>query len=495
MMWSGSTALSNIDSVLKTVRDDIDRLDQNLTRLTESLTENLSQQSRVINEIARVRLMEIDTGQLEASLTAADLNAKKILSERAQQIVSIEQEISALKQQLEQAESQRKSLLHIANGVSKELADNEAIIQTALKDDAVYLMQFERASKAESITTEALQKSQIAQSDMDKKDEPYQNDKLFMYLWNRQYGTPDYAGGVFTRALDNWVAGLIKYERNRVNYWNLQEIPKRLAAHAERVKSEADDEFMALQALEKKALAEAGVPAIQQRLDNARQTLDEQDDRIEEIERLLRDTIEQRARFASGSDEYTQQSLKCLSDAMAHKDVFEIDRYVRATLSPVDDELVRELHHFKDNYEDNEDDLADLRRAHAAKIGKLKELESVRHNFKNNRYDDIRSGFANEALIQSVLGQFLQGVVAGADVWRVIQRNQRHDDRGAQPDFGSGGISGRSPSRHTANSNSTFTWPSSRNGSGGFRLPGSGRSSQRSGGRNGGGGFTTGGGF
>lgn len=76
-MWSGSTALNNIDSALKTVRDDIARLDQNLTRLTESLTENRLQQSKVINEIARVRLQEIDTGQLQETLTAADHDAKK----------------------------------------------------------------------------------------------------------------------------------------------------------------------------------------------------------------------------------------------------------------------------------------------------------------------------------------------------------------------------------------------------------------------------------
>ena len=273
--------------------------------------------------------------------------------------------------------------------------------------------------------------------------------------------------------------------------WNLQEIPKRLSAHAQRVQAEAEAEFVLLQEIEKKALSDAGVPEVEQRLDNARARIDEQDDQIEALENSLNMALEARAAFTAGTDEYMQRSIQCLSDAMAHKDVYQIDRYVRATLSPIDDELVRELRQFQDNYEDNEDDLADLRRAHSAKIAKLKELESVRHSFKNNRFDDIRSGFSNEDLIKSVLGQFVQGAVAGSDVWRVLKRNQRYDNRGAQPDFGSGGISGRSPGRNTSNSNSTFRWPSTRSGSGGFRMPGSGRS-KRSGG---GGGFRTGGGF
>ncbi|WP_372738785.1 hypothetical protein [Neptunomonas sp.] len=495
-MWSGSTALSNIDGALKTVRDDIDRLDQDLTRLTENLTDNLRQQGKVINEIARVRLQEIDTGQLREALTAADRDAKNILQERAQYIQQIEAEISDLKRQLESREKERAALLQIANAISQELTDNETSIQTKLRQDTAYLAQFERASKAESIAEEALHKSQRAQADMDIKDEPYQQDKLFMYLWGRHYATPDYEGGILTRALDKWVAGLIKYERNRLNYWNLQEIPKRLAAHAARVQSEAEGEFVKLQTLEKQALADAGVPAIEERLDEARHKLDTQDDQIEALENSLIETIEKRAVFAAGADEYMKRSIQCLSDAMAHKDAFQIERYARATLSPVDDELVRELKQFQDNYEDNEDDLVDLRRVHSAKIAKLKELESVRHNFKNNRFDDVRSGFGNEDLIKSVLAQFLQGVVAGTDVWRVIKRNQRYDTGGAQPDFGSGGISGRLPGRNTSNSNSTFRWPSTRSGSGGFRIPGSGRSSKRSGGGGGGGGgFSTGGGF
>ncbi len=490
-MWSGSTALSSIDSALKTVRDDIDRLDQDLTRLTENLTNNLRQQGRVINEIARVRLQEIDTGQLRDTLTAADSEAKNILRERAEHLQKIEEEISGLKQQLESCEKERETLLRNANEISQELAENETIIQADLSQNAAYLAQFERASKAESVAAEALQKSQRAQADMDIKDEPYQKDKLFMYLWNRQYGTPDYTGGLLTRSLDKWVAGLIQYERNRSNYWNLQEIPKRLMAHAERVQIEAEAEFVKLQALEKQALSDAGVPAIEKRLDDARNTLDEHDDKIEAIENTLNLAIEKRALFAAGADEYMKRSIQCLSDAMAHKDLFQIERFARATLSPVDDELVRELKQFQDNYEDNEDDLTDLRRAHSAKIAKLKELESVRHNFKNNRFDDVRSGFGNEDLIKSVLVQFIQGAVAGSDVWRVLKRNQRYDAGGAQPDFGSGGISGRSPGRNPSNSNSTFRWPSTRSGSGGFRIPGSGRSSKRSGG----GGFSTGGGF
>ena len=60
--------------------------------------------------------------------------------------------------------------------------------------------------------------------------------------------------------------------------------------------------------------------------------------------------------------------------------------------------------------------------------------------FKNSRFDDVRSGFGNQALIAGVLGQFIQGVVSGSDVWRVLKRNQRYRKVASSPTFGSGGL-------------------------------------------------------
>jgi len=144
-----------------------------------------------------------------------------------------------------------------------------------------------------------------------------------------------------------------------------------------------------------------------------------------------------------------------------------------------------------------------LRKSHDQKLKRLRELEEVRSNFKRHRYDDTRSGFSNDAVIGAILGQFLEGVVNGSEVWRVLQRNQRHRDVGAWPDYGSGGL-GRGPGsilddmlsaprrhRRRAKQSSPWHWPNSNNG--GFRLPTSRRSS--SGRRSSGGGFKTGGGF
>jgi len=500
-MWAGTSALSNIDQSIQTVRNEVVRLDRQLAQLTQTLAANQRHRVKLINDIAAVRLSELDSGALQHSLNAADKEALQLLEQRDQALDLLNKKIQQLNDSIEKSESERQQLLDEVNRGSQELVDLEASVQEKLKRDDAYLAQFSQASKSESIATEAREKVTRAEQDMQEKAKPYQDDKLFIYLWERGYGTTEYSGGLLARFMDAWVARIIKYEPARQNYWNLTEIPKRLDEHALRVEKVADEEHMALQQLELHALEQGGAVQLESRLDSLRSDLDAHDDVLEDQENELNTKLEERARFISGDDDYIKRCVARLTAALEHQNLSSIHRYVQATASPSDDQIVFELQSIDDALVDVNEDLGDVRSLHTKQINKLKELEQVRHNFKNSRFDDVRSGFANQALIASILSQFLQGVVSGADVWRVLQRNQRYRNVGSSPDFGSGGISGGigdilgRPGRVGRRSRRRSSWnfPQARRGGGGggFRFPSGGSSRSN----RGGGGFTTGGGF
>lgn len=498
-MWTGTSALKNIDQSLQTLRNDVVRLDAQLDQLTTQMTSNQRHRAKLVNDIARVRLAEIESGELNASFTAADQQVSELLLEREQELADLSARIDNVNEQILEAETERDALLETVNKSSEKIVETEGKVQESLKTDEAYLAQFKQAQLAESIADEAQQKMQRAQANMSEKAAPYQADELFMYLWNRHYGTTEYGGGLLTRFVDGWVAKLINYEPSRVNYWNLIEIPLRLKAHAERVGDDADEHHMLLQKIELDALANAGTESLESELEALRVKLDQHDDVIESFETTLNQHLTLRAGFAAGEDKYIKACLHRLSASLEHQSLQSIHRYVQATVSPTDDSLVIELQEVEDSLDDVEGDLSDVRKLYDRKINRLKELESVRRNFKNSRFDDVRSGFSNQALISNVLGQFIQGVVSGSDVWRVIKRNQRYRDIASTPDFGSGGLGeiadmiggeimrqGRRQRRSSRGS--SWHWPKSRGGGGGFRMP-------RGGGSSGGGGFKTGGGF
>ena len=493
-MLTGTAALRDIDRSLQTIRNDVVRLDKQLAQMTTRLGEAQRHRLKLINDIAEIRLAGIERGELQKNLGAADHEVGRILEQRNAALTELNTGIDKLNRQIADADMAREEHLQKVNDTSQKVLDGESLVQQQLNDDKTYLAQLEKAGRAEAMALEAEQKAQQAQADLAKKAEPYQRDKLFMYLWNRGFGTTEYDGRLFSRFMDSWVAGLINYAPARVNFWNLTEIPKRLAEHADRIEAMADAQHKALQKLEKEALEAAGVTSIEDQLVKLREDLDRLDDSIEELENTLNSRLSERTRFLAGEDDYMQRCIARLSQALEHQDVQALQRYVRATRSEADDAILFELERVMEKLQDMTGDLAEIRILHGNKIKKLAELEKVRRNFKNSRFDDVRSGFGEKSVLAGLMTEFLQGFINGSDLWRTIQRHQRHRDVGSAPDFGSGSLGNigdilggviKGSRRGRKTRGSSWHIPRPRGGGGGFKRP-------RGGSR---GGFKTGGGF
>ena len=287
-MWTGPRALSSIDESLQSIRNDVVRLDNELKQLTHRQGGLQRQRVQLLNDIAEVRLSALDIGELKANFRSADQQALDILSQRDAAIAEIDDSVAQHHQEVLAAESRRTGLLEAVNQKSQALADIEAAVQSALEEEAEYQTQLAQARQAESIAQQAAQKVEQARTDMAEKAEPYQTDKLFMYLWERHFGTPDYSANLFSRFMDSWVARLIGYESARVDYWNLTAIPERLLAHATGVQEAADIEFEAVQAIEKQHLQAAGAESVETELQKLRAEVDAQDDHIEALETQLK---------------------------------------------------------------------------------------------------------------------------------------------------------------------------------------------------------------
>ena len=81
-------------------------------------------------------------------------------------------------------------------------------------------------------------KAAQAERDLQEKRQPYEADPIFMYLWRRGYGTPEYRATGLVRYLDRKVARLIEFDGARRNYAVLTELPVRLREHADRLRAE-----------------------------------------------------------------------------------------------------------------------------------------------------------------------------------------------------------------------------------------------------------------
>lgn len=498
-MLSGRKALQRMDKTLGSARRDLERLELELQSTSRAVSQNKLEQARAIDRMAGIRLDASRRGEVVKYLQAATTEALEILGSRDAAIATINDRVRLAIEAIADLENRREAHHEEVDAAARTLAEREAAAQQYLEDDDAFQAQLERTREADAVAVSALEKAELARQDQKRKGEPYEGDELFMYLWNRGYGTNAYSANPLVRMLDGWVARLCRYQDARPNYWMLLEIPQRLAEHAEHARDAADTELDALQDIEERAAEDASVPAARAALEQSEQRQDELDTEIAAAEAGLAELQAEQHRYTAGEDDYMLRALRAISAAMERRDISELTRLARATLSAEDDAIVDELRHLRRQHNELQDELHEIRSLQRERHARIEELAKVRRDFKRSRYDDAHSQFDKGDLIERMIGEVIGGVIQGGALWNVLRRYQQYTGlAGEWPDFGSGGVvlgPGKRRKRKKRQRRPSWHWPgpSSNRRGGGFRLP---KAPTRSRGRRRSrGGFRTGGGF
>lgn len=479
-MLTGRDTLTAIDEALATARNEASGIDRELGAASTELANVRQRETAVFAQLAKLRLVAIETGSLVDTLDRVDQNVKDLLAQREEAAARTDRKIADADAELKTREHKRAEQQSVVEAASEAVDKAEALAQQQLSTDATYKAELATTEKAQFVAEQAEAKAKAAQTDRMEKGAPYEKDPLFAYLWARHYGTGEYRAWRLARLLDRWVAGICKYEPARRNYAMLTEIPVRLREHAASMREHADAETEALRKLEHEAAEAANVFVEQGRLDAAEATLASIDASIAAQEDRIRELTGERARFAGGEDDYYRRCIEMLSEALQREDVALLRARATRTGSEEDDRLVDELADLEHERARIARDIEQFRKLQAAQRGRLIDFEDVRRRFKSRRYDDMHSIFVNGPLIAMVLKQFLAGAIRSGELWDAIERQQRHRPVRANPRFGTGRFP-RLPSGDP--------WRIPKGG--GWHFP-------RTGGRGGGfrgGGFKTGGGF
>lgn len=492
-MLTGRDTLKQMDKTLRSARGELERLDLELQTTSRAVTQNKLHQARAIDRMASIRLDASRRGEVVEYLESAMREAHKILESRDAAMASANDRVRTARELIDELEDRRATLHDEVDAAATTLAEREAAVQRGLEQNEAFLAQLERTREADAIAVSALEKARLAAEDRRRKGEPFEGDELFMYLWTRRYGTSMYAANPLARMFDAWVARLCRYGDARANYWMLLEIPKRLAEHAEHAREAADAELDTLQDIEELAASDGDVPEARAALEALEQDQDGLDVEIAQAESTLSERQEDQNRYTTGVDDYLRKALRTISAAMERRDISGLTRLARATMTAEDDAIVDELRRLRQQYDELEEELREIRDLQRERLSRNQELEKVRREFKRNRYDDVHSRFDKRAMIERMIGEVVAGVINGSALWKTLRRYQHYNDAaGEWPDFGSGGIvrPGGNRRRKKRQRPPSWHWPgaNSRRG-GGFKVP------RPPVGPRGRGGFRTGGGF
>jgi hypothetical protein len=489
-MISGRQALGSIDQTLNQARDQIATVQTQVTEAAERLIAQQQEQAGAYRELARVRLGEL-TGQ--ATLDHLDQTESQVLAlleRREATLAELMQDINENDQLQADHEEQRRRQEALLDEAVAVVDQAEEATQKRLDADPAYRQQRELAESAGRKALHAAEKAERSRAEQDQKGSAYEDDRLFTYLWQRKYGLPEYSASGLARWLDGKVARLIGYLDARANYARLNEIPVRLGEHAEHLKALAEAEFEKLRDLDEAARSADGIPALEEKVATAQAGLDEIDGRIGERERRHQALLDRQAAYAVGDDEQMRNAIEFLSREFQREDLVSLRDAAIRTPYPEDDVVVSEMLQREDEQRQLESSIEGLKTTLKQHQARVLELEQLRADFKLNRFDRAGSVFTNDAIVPSMLREFLSGMLDSRMLWKVLREHQRYRPRRSDPGFGSGGFGRGTVWRGGLGDVGDIL---GRIGRGGFG--GRGGGGLGGGGLGGGGGFRTGGGF
>jgi hypothetical protein len=489
---SGRQALASLDGAFGDERNKMDALAQRIEALSASLVEQQKADAQDFRELAKVRVDLLAGGQLVQHIDQAEQQVLALLKSREVAARELTERIQAAEGARMTLEAERTAQANEVDRAAEAVDEAEARTQARLDAEPAYQTQRQRAEEAERTAMHAEEKAASSEQEKEQKGESYRGDPLFMYLWKRNYGLPDYKANNLVRWLDGKVARLIGFADARANYARLNEIPQRLREHADGLKATAEKEFQALRDLDNKARKADGIPALEAQLEHQQTKLDAIDQRIEAAEAEHQALLAKKAAFASGDDEHTRKAVEYLAAEFQRDDLMELRREALATPFPDDDLIVSRMLQRDDERRSTEATLQGLKDGLEHQRKRLAELEAVRTEFKRNRYDRAGSSFSDGALIAMMLGNFLNGMLDRQTLWKVLQEQQRYRPQRSDPTFGSGGFGRGTPWGGGIGDLGNLGDIFGHSGRGGF---GRGRGGGFGRGGGGGGGFHTGGGF
>jgi hypothetical protein len=376
-------------------------------------------------QLGRVRLGELDAGRLTERLDAADQKVKDLIAQRGRAHEELVARITHSNEQQAELLLQRTNRLSERDRCADAHQQQVGATMLRLSADDTFAAQRSHTEYLAGLAEHADQKARQAETDRTTKGAPYEQDKLFSYLWRRRYRYPEYGAWPLIRSLDGWVAGICKYETAHRDYAMLLEIPVRLRAHANATIERAQTASAGLTELEQAAMAADGVPALLEMLEAAQQQLDDASAAIDRAEQDHEAMLQSLAAINAGEDEYTRQALQALTEQLEQADAATLMRDAKGTATHKDDDLVSKILSLRYRRAQIGDEMAAAAKSHEKAQSVLRNMRQLQRQFRNEGFDRSDSMFPSGLGLGDLLSDVLNGALSSGDAWRRMRRHHR----------------------------------------------------------------------
>ena len=300
-------------------------------------------------------------------------------------------------------------------------------VETRLRSDPKFVELSDRAAVAEAALERAEANLDEIDQDAARKIPDYNHSTLFRYLYDREFGTPQYRGRGFTRRMDRLLAKYIGFQKARSGYEFLKNTPEQMRKLIADDRQALDIVMDELERRRDGVAEELKLPpciretqSLGAERDRHVDALNQLHDQIHGIEKELGELEDTRGKYYREAVDSFRQALDKIGTA-------DLNRRAKATVDITDDQIVARLM----GVESEMGKLDDAARQRREELNQQHEflagLGRIIQRFRAAQFDSARSFFVGSL---DILGELEQARdFHEIDyLWKRIRQAQRWGD-------------------------------------------------------------------
>jgi uncharacterized coiled-coil DUF342 family protein len=424
MPLEGAEVLGELNAGLDRARATLAECQGESGRLDGQMHDLLARRGEALLKLARHYLPEFSRPAIESTFDGIRSDLLGILAQR-------EARRNELQTQLEQADGEARRRNAEVDDVTRRLNEKVALreqlkarVAEILKGNADFQERSRLALQAEEkLHRDEKRVEEMARESAEKLPQ-YDGSRMFRYLYDRGYGTPEYQSARWVRSIDRWVADLIDFPKAREGYEFLKKTPELVAAEVSRRRDLFQELRGQVEAIEKAEADKAGLTAVLQEGDALGTDRDRLVREMERFQEQAQGFQQGLAELERAQNDYYNQAIERFRAFLGETRVAVLQRRARQTPGPEDDAIVAELARLDDQIDGIGPRLENLsgRRSEADRV--QEGLDRVIRKFRQANYDSDRSFFEDLDLRREV-ARFEDGSIGADDLWRAIESTQK----------------------------------------------------------------------
>lgn len=417
----GRDVLANLRRRLEEARAHTAGVRQEFEAVDRQVDEFVARRGEAIVELAKHDLPDMSQSSIERTFTEIRDELKTILGRKERAQAELNGRLERFRASIRDLQQKVSAAAAELNRLVAKRSELERTTTDRLKADAEFQQLSQQAIQAEMQLKANEERTAELQREAKEKLPAYQSSRLFQYLQQRRFGTPEYVHTGWTRSMDRWLARLIHYERHRRGYEFLMHTPALVEQEVERRRGDFNNLMERIETIEDRVSDDVGLTDILRAgevqgaaHDKLTQQLTDEQGRAQQVEAELLALDQQQGRF------YTE-ALERYVRFLGETETAVLEARARQTTDPVDDEIVSRITFLTNEIARMQPEMGRLERR-AQDAEKISEgLSFVVRRGEQSDLDSDRCSTSDPHRIEGEIDRFMSGGMNENDLWNSIR--------------------------------------------------------------------------